>query len=226
MQDAAYVDQAFRGIAPRYVLANHVLSLGIDVLWRRKVARAVRRAGPASVLDLATGSGDLAVAVRDACPGAWVVGADFCQPMMVHARRRGLGDLVVADGMCLPFADRAFDVVTIGFGLRNMASWDGAATEMARVMRPGGHLFVLDFARPGSAPVRWLYQIYLGHVVPLVGGLLTGRRDAYEYLCSSIGSFPCGPDMVALLDRCGFNETCWEPLTGGVAALYTATRAG
>ncbi len=223
MQDPRFVRKAFAAIAPRYVLANHVLSGGIDVLWRRRVAAEARARQPQRVLDLATGSGDLASAVAAACPGALVVAADFCAPMMEHAQRRGLPHLVVADGMALPFADGVFDAVTIGFGLRNMADYGGAVREMARVLRPGGCLLVLDFSRP--APwLRGLYRVYLHRVLPAVAGLLTGERGAYEYLGGSIESFPSGPAMTALLDAHGFSGSRGIPLTGGIASLYVAEK--
>lgn len=223
MQDPRFVRKAFAAIAPRYVLANHVLSGGIDVLWRRRVAAEARARQPQRVLDLATGSGDLASAVAAACPGALVVAADFCAPMMKHAQRRGLPHLVVADGMALPFADGVFDAVTVGFGLRNMADYGGAVREMARVLRPGGCLLVLDFSRP--APwLRGLYRVYLHRVLPTVAGLLTGERGAYEYLGGSIESFPSGPAMTALLDAHGFSGSRGIPLTGGIASLYVAEK--
>jgi demethylmenaquinone methyltransferase/2-methoxy-6-polyprenyl-1,4-benzoquinol methylase len=223
MQDPNFVQRAFAAIAPRYVLANHVLSGGIDVLWRRRVAALARAQPPGRVLDLATGSGDLATAVAGACPGALVVGADFCAPMMAHAQRRGLPHLVVADGMALPFADGAFDLVTVGFGLRNMADYGGAVREMARVLRPGGRLMVLDF----SQPARWLrgaYKWYLHRVLPAVAGVLTGERGAYEYLGGSIESFPSGAAMTTLIDAHGFQGARCFPLTGGIASLYVAEK--
>ena len=223
MQDPGYVRSAFARIARRYVLANHVLSMGIDVLWRRKVARLVRGFAPQRVLDLATGSGDLAEAVRNACPQALVVGGDFCLPMLAEARRRGLPHLVAADGMNLPFGDAAFDALTIGFGLRNMASWPGAVREMARVLRPGGHLVVLDFSLPAGV-LRGPYRFYLHHVLPRLAGWLTGQRGAYEYLGGTIEQFPSGPAMVALLTENGFSNAESRPLTGGIASLYVATR--
>ncbi|MFN0130893.1 MAG: ubiquinone/menaquinone biosynthesis methyltransferase [Verrucomicrobiales bacterium] len=225
MQDPNFVRKAFAAIAPRYVLANHVLSGGIDVLWRRRVAADVRACRPTWVLDLATGSGDLAAAVAAACPDARVVGADFCAPMMVHARQRGLTDLVVADGLALPFLDGAFDVVTIGFGLRNMADYGAALREMARVLRPGGCLMILDFSQPS----RWLrgaYKWYLHHVLPRLAGALTGQRGAYEYLGGSIESFPSGSAMLALLEANGFSQYQCFPLTGGIASLYVAETKG
>lgn len=223
MQDPSFVQKAFAAIAPRYVLANHVLSGGIDVLWRRKVAALAAARQPERVLDLATGSGDLAAAVAGACPSAMVVGADFCAPMMVHAQRRGLPHLVVADGMALPFGDRAFDLVTVGFGLRNMADYGAAVKEMARVLRPGGCLMVLDFSQP-SPWLRGAYQLYLHRVLPAVAGFLTGQRGAYEYLGGSIERFPAGAAMVELLDTHGFHGSRCHPLTGGIASLYVAEK--
>lgn len=223
MQDPTFVQKAFAAIAPRYVLANHVLSGGIDVLWRKRVSALAAERRPARVLDLATGSGDLAAAVAAACPSAMVVGADFCAPMMVHAQRRGLPHLVVADGMALPFGDAVFDLVTVGFGLRNMADYGRAVREMARVLRPGGCLMVLDFSQP-SPWLRGAYKFYLHRVLPAVAGVLTGERRAYEYLGGSIESFPSGAAMVDLLNAHGFGGARCHPLTGGIASLYVAEK--
>jgi demethylmenaquinone methyltransferase/2-methoxy-6-polyprenyl-1,4-benzoquinol methylase len=207
------------------VATNHLLSLGIDVLWRRRAASIVRELRPARVLDVATGTGDLAAAVGAVCPDCLVVGADFCAPMLVRARRRGLEHLVVADGMRLPFADGAFDVVTIGFGLRNMADWEAAVREMARVLRPGGHLVVLDFSVPDTILCR-PYRFYLHRVLPWVAGAVTGHGEAYRYLGRSIESFPAGRAMTALLETNGFAWARWIPLTGGVASIYVAGTPG
>lgn len=223
-QDPAFVRRAFASIADRYVLTNHVLSLGIDVLWRRRVARMVAATRPTRVLDLATGSGDLAEAVGQACgPETRVLGADFCAPMLRHARRRGLPELIVADGMRLPFADASFDAVTIGYGLRNMESWQGALREMRRVLRPGGRLVILDFSLPTFGPIRMPYRFYLHRVLPKLGGWLTGNREAYAYLGDSIERFPSGQAMRDLIDGCGFTGTEAYPLWGGISSIYAAT---
>ena len=223
MQDPGYVRSAFARIARRYVLANHVLSMGIDTLWRRVVAGEVRAAAPARVLDLATGSGDLMEAVRKACPKAKVIGADFCLPMLGEAKKRGLPGLVAADGMRLPFADGVFDALTVGFGLRNMASWPEAVAEMARVLRPGGRLVVLDFSLPAGL-LRRPYRYYLHKVLPRLAGWLTGERDAYEYLGGSIERFPSGPAMEELLTGHGFAKARTRPLSGGIASVYVAEK--
>ena len=213
----------FSGIARRYDFANHFLSLGMDYLWRRRAAGIVRGWQPRHLLDLATGSGDLALSLRAACPQAVLIGADFCLPMLLVARRKGLRNLVVADGMRLAFADGTFDVLTVAFGLRNMESWPGALAEMARVLKPGGHLLVLDFSVP-PAPLRWFYRPYLHHVLPRLAGFLTGDRAAYDYLGDSIEKFPSGPAMCALLTGAGFADARGERLSGGIVSLYTAQR--
>ena len=192
MQDPGFVRKAFAGIAGRYVLANHVLSLGIDILWRRMTAARVASSEPRRVLDLATGSGDLAVEIQRRCPDAFVLGADFSQPMMREAQARNFHQLVTADGTKLPFAPASFDAVTVAFGLRNMASWPGALTEMRRVLKPGGRLFVLDFSLPRLPGVRQGYLFYLRHIMPRIAGWITGRRAAYEYLCGSVRKISLG----------------------------------
>lgn len=220
---APFVRAMFSAIAARYDFANHFLSFGSDFLWRRKAARLVRGWCPERVLDLATGSGDLALAIRAACPQAQLIGADFCHPMLLVARRKGLDGLVVADGMRLPFREGAFDVLTVAFGLRNMESWAGALAEMGRVLKRGGHLLVLDFSVP-PVPLRWLYRPYLHHVLPRLAGCLTGEKAAYDYLGDSIEEFPCGPAMCALIEGAGFAEAKCERLSGGIVSLYTARR--
>lgn len=224
MQDARYVREAFAGIARRYVLTNHVLSMGTDVLWRRKTARLVASFSPMHVLDLATGSGDLAVAVQKACPDAKVLGVDFSVPMMRQAQKQQFQNLIAADATALPVADGSFDVVTVAFGLRNMASWPGALREMHRVLRSGGHLVVLDFSLPSFRLMRGPYLFYLKHVMPKIAGLLTGKRDAYEYLCGSIERFPSGAQMLGLMRECGFTGLESRPLSFGIATLYSATK--
>jgi demethylmenaquinone methyltransferase/2-methoxy-6-polyprenyl-1,4-benzoquinol methylase len=224
MQDAGYVRNAFAGIARRYVLANHVLSLGIDVLWRRYTARRVAEAAPARILDLATGSGDLAQEIRRRCPQAQVIGADFSLPMMREAQARGVESLIAADGTNLPFQDESFDVVTVAFGLRNMASWPGALTEMRRVLRPGGVLLVLDFSLPQLPGLRQAYLFYLKRVMPRIAGWITGQREAYEYLCSSVERFPSGAAMEELIRSCGFAAVQTRVLSLGIASLYECRR--
>jgi demethylmenaquinone methyltransferase / 2-methoxy-6-polyprenyl-1,4-benzoquinol methylase len=219
------VQAMFGAIAQRYDLANHLLSGGLDFLWRRRAANLIHKLHPKRILDLATGSGDLALTLRRACPEALVVGADFCHPMLRVARQKGLVNLITADALQLPFENAEFDVVTVAFGLRNMISWPAALAEMRRMLRPGGHLLILDFSVP-EAPLRWIYRPYLHHVLPRLAGWLTGEKAAYDYLGDSIEQFPCGAAMCALLADAGFQEATHEALSGGIVGLYTATCSG
>jgi demethylmenaquinone methyltransferase/2-methoxy-6-polyprenyl-1,4-benzoquinol methylase len=218
------VQALFSAIARRYDLANHLLSAGLDFSWRRLAGEIVRKWQAERVLDAATGSGDLALTIRARCPQAMVVGADFCQPMLLTARRKGLPLLVAADALCLPFEDGAFDVVTVAFGLRNMETWPGALREMGRVLRSGGHLLVLDFSVP-AAPLRWIYRPYLHYVLPGLAAFLTGEKAAYEYLADSIEKFPQGAQMCEMIENAGFSATRCRPLSGGIVSLYTAERS-
>jgi len=227
MQDPVFVKDAFAKIAGRYILTNHVLSLGTDILWRRKVARLVAGLHPTTLLDLATGTGDLAAAISAASPATKITGADFSAPMLDVARARNLpqAEWLVADAMAMPFADAAFDVITVAFGLRNMADWPRAVQEMARVIRPGGHLVILDFSLPTLPGLRGGYRFYLHKILPKLAGLLTGQRAAYEYLSGTIERFPSGPAMVDLLTTNGFQTGQAIPLSGGIASIYLAQKA-
>lgn len=218
------VRDLFSSIAGRYQLVNHLLSGGLDFHWRAVAVGLVRAWKPSMCLDVATGSGDLARAIEKGCRGVRVVGADFCRPMLEVARRNGLPELVVADGMNLPFADASFDVVTAAFGLRNMASWERGLGEMSRVLKPGGHLLILDFSLPTLPLIRPLYRFYLHRILPIIAGIATGRTDAYEYLGGSIEQFPSGKAMTSLIESCGFREAKAHPLTLGTVSIYTARR--
>lgn len=223
-QNPAFVHRAFSSIAARYVLTNHVLSLGIDILWRRRVAALVQEVNPRLILDVATGSGDLAMSVSAAVPGARVIGADFCAPMLAEARKRGLQELIVTDGLSLPFPEKTFDALTIGYGLRNMADWEAALREFLRVLKPGGRLVILDFSLPRFWLLRGPYRFYLHCVLPFLAGALTGNREAYAYLGDSIERFPSGDAMLQLISRNGFSEILWEPQFGGISSVYSGFR--
>jgi demethylmenaquinone methyltransferase/2-methoxy-6-polyprenyl-1,4-benzoquinol methylase len=179
---------------------------------------------PQRILDLATGSGILAQELQRQNPKAYLVCADFCAPMLQVAKHRGLSNLIVADGMALPFAEEAFDVVTIAFGLRNMQSFERALTGISRILRPEGHVLILDFSLP-AGPFRPFYQFYLHFVLPRLAGLITGHAAAYQYLGESIERFPRGIEMLDLLERTGFRNAQLRSMTGGIVAIYYADRA-
>jgi len=222
MQDPKFVKSAFSKIADRYVVTNHVLSMGTDILWRKKVGKIVQAWEPNRILDVATGTGDLALELQRRCPDAELIGSDFCPEMLAHATDRGVKKTMVVDAMDMPFDDDYTDVLTVAFGLRNMASWPDALKEMRRVIRPGGHLLVLDFSLPKgflSKP----YQLYLNKMLPRIAGVLTGERHAYEYLAGSIDQFPSREKMCALIEEQGFTDANFKSLSGGIASIYTAT---
>jgi demethylmenaquinone methyltransferase / 2-methoxy-6-polyprenyl-1,4-benzoquinol methylase len=217
------IQRLFARIAHRYDLANSLLSLGCDSLWRANVAARVRRWSPADILDLATGSGVLAHEIRRQTPRARIVGADFCAPMLTLARQRGITELVVADALALPFLDERFDVVTIAFGLRNMASYETALGEVRRVLRTGGHVLILDFSLP-RPPLRYLYRFYLHRILPVLAGWVTGEPEAYRYFSGTIEDFPKDEAMLELLRSCGLANCDAKPLTMGIVTVYTGQK--
>lgn len=230
MPESAAVKAMFGRIAGRYDLANRLLSGGLDVLWRRRLVREVARIQPETVVDLATGSGDVAFALRRGLgSGAQIVGLDFCQPMLDEAeiKKARLSncaniDFRIGDLLGLPLGDGTADAVTISFGLRNAASRNKALREMHRVLRkPGGVLFVLEF----SQPYRWfapLYFFYLKHILPWLAKLFTGDRDAYLYLCGSIEEYPARDAISEEIRSAGFSSVRAVPLTLGTVALHIA----
>lgn len=223
MPDPTYVRTAFARIADRYVLTNHVLSFGMDWWWRHVVSSRIREWRPDRLLDVASGTGDLALKIQQTCPACEVIASDFCAEMLVHASNRGVKQTLVADALALPFGDGEFDVVTVAFGLRNMADYPKALAEMRRVLKSGGHLVILDFSLP-TGLMRWPYRFYLHRILPHLAGWLTRERDAYEYLGGSIEAFPAGTAMIRLLEAGDFQQPSFTPLTCGVVTLYQASK--
>lgn len=228
----ARVRGMFAEIAPRYDFVNHALSLGTDVYWRFRAVRKVPPEGDAPILDVCTGTGDLALAyLRAAADGTPVVGADFCHPMLAIGRgktlRRGAArvEFVEADARRLPFEDNVFQIVSVAFGLRNVSDTDGALREMVRVCRPGGRIAILEFSLPRLQPFRFVYGLYFRHVLPRIGQLLArNRHGAYRYLPASVGEFPSGEALAERMRAAGANQVHYFPLTLGVATLYVGTK--
>lgn len=223
---SSQVQQMFSRIAPRYDLANQVLSLGTHRLWRRAAVRASGAKAGDAVLDCATGTGDLALAFKRAVgPTGRVLGTDFCADMLrtapAKARAAGLEvQFEVADAMRLPYPARTFEVASVAFGIRNVDDPAVALGELARVVRPGGRVVVLEFGQPGG-PFGALYRFYSRAVMPAVGGLLTGDRAAYEYLPKTAAAFPAGDRFLALMDQTGaFASRTARPVTFGTAWIY------
>jgi demethylmenaquinone methyltransferase / 2-methoxy-6-polyprenyl-1,4-benzoquinol methylase len=214
----------FGSIAVRYDLANHVLSCGADLYWRRRAAQLVASWRPNKIVDLATGTGDLALAIARKVPRAEVTGVDFSPEMLAVARDKGLRKAVLADAMRLPFPDAAFECVTVAFGLRNMEEYGAAISEMSRVLTPGGHLLILEFSLPRWLILRAAYRIYLHYLLPLLGSFLTRNKSAYSYLGQSIEEFPAGAAMFRMMNANGFVQGEARPLSGGIVTIYTAEK--
>jgi demethylmenaquinone methyltransferase/2-methoxy-6-polyprenyl-1,4-benzoquinol methylase len=177
---------------------------------------------PGKIVDLATGTGDLALALQKKLPDAEVTGVDFVPEMLELAQRKGVRKTILADAMQLPFSDGSFDCVTIAFGLRNMENWGGALAEMSRVLGRDGHLLVLEFSLPTRSIARAIYRLYLHRCLPLLGSLLTRKKSAYDYLGDSIEEFPRGRAMLDLIEASGFRHATLQPLSYGIATIYTA----
>jgi demethylmenaquinone methyltransferase/2-methoxy-6-polyprenyl-1,4-benzoquinol methylase len=230
-EQAQRVREMFAAIATRYDLLNHLLSGNIDQRWRRLVVKTVAANLPATdarVLDVACGTGDLSLALANGIK-ARVVGLDFCRPMLdiaaAKASDRGLPlPFVEGDALKLPFRDRSFDGVSIAFGLRNLASFEGGLSELFRILRPGGTVAVLEFSTPRMPILRTLFRVYFTKLLPLLGGFLSGSKSAYEYLPDSVLRFPDQASLVALLQKAGFREVTFRNLTGGIAALHIGKR--
>jgi len=214
----------FGSISRRYDLANHLLSCGCDFFWRKRAAKIVADWNPDAIVDLATGTGDLALALMRALPNAEIIGADFSEEMLAVARSKGVRRVIAADALALPFAGRSFDCVTIAFGLRNIEDWSAALREMARVLTTNGHLLVMEFSLPSMSILRTVYRFYLHRVMPMFGSFLTQKKTAYDYLGESIEKFPGGEEMLRLIEANGFERAAMEPLTGGIVTIYTAKK--
>ena len=214
----------FGRIAHRYDLLNRVLSLGRDVSWRRVVSQRVADEEPRLVLDVCTGTGDLAIALNNGL----VIGSDFCLPMLDRAQRKGAGEsvrlpLCAADALHLPYPDACFDAVTVAFGVRNFADLDAGLAEMVRVLRVGGLLVVLEFSRPRGA-LAPILGWWVRTIPPRVGRLLSGDAEAYAYLPASVQTFPEGREMCERLESAGLVEVSAAALTAGVASVYEGRR--
>ena len=224
------VERMFDHIAPAYDRLNHLMSLGIDRSWRRTALKWLRPHRPALVLDVATGTGDFAIQACQMLPSASLTGVDLSEGMMQVGRRKveqaGLAariDFQREDCEALTFSDASFDAVTVAFGIRNFEHLDRGLREMCRVLRPGGHLVILELSTPDRPPMKQLYRIY-SRLIPLMGRLVSHDRSAYTYLPQSIRAFPQGEVMSESIRRAGFSDVRFRRLTFGVCTLYMATK--
>jgi len=224
----ARVAGMFDAIAARYDLLNHLLSAGLDRGWRRRAIRSLGLRGGETLVDLCTGTADLALAAAAGGAGR-VIGVDFAAEMLrlgaAKVRRRGGVALVRGDATCLPIGSGTADAATVAFGIRNVERPERALAEMFRVLRPGGRAAILEFSIPASPVVRAVYLPYFRHVLPRIGRLVSGHLSAYSYLPASVGSFIAPSDMAALLRRSGFDQAEAASLALGAVTLYTARKA-
>lgn len=225
-----WVRDMFGHVARRYDLLNHVLSFNLDKRWRaRTVARVsgiLERPG-ARVLDLCCGTGDLLLALESRSGRGAVLGSDFCHPMLIEAGRKIVGrrlanSLFEADALTLPLRDGSLDLVTVAFGFRNLANYERGIEELLRVLKPGGVAAILEFSHPTNRAFAAVYGFFSGRVLPWVGGMVSGSREAYSYLPESIRKFPGAEDLAAAMRRSGFTRVEFERMTGGAVALHLA----
>jgi demethylmenaquinone methyltransferase / 2-methoxy-6-polyprenyl-1,4-benzoquinol methylase len=231
-QAATWVRGMFGRVAPRYDFLNHLLSMNIDRWWRARtvsrVAHVLSKPG-ARVLDICCGTGDLMLALKARGKSATVYGSDFCHPMLVAARRkveqrRVRSDLFEADALGLPVADRSFDVVTVAFGFRNLANYQCGFDELFRILKPGGLAAILEFSTPPNALLARLYAFYSRNILPAIGGMISGSKDAYTYLPESVRKFPGAVDLASQMRGAGFANVRFERMTAGIVALHIGER--
>ena len=228
---AQQVEAMFDNIAPTYDTLNHRLSWNIDRSWRRKAIDALRPYQPQYILDIATGTGDFAIMAAQMLNPKRLIGTDISEGMMAVGREKvkgvGLEGIIVfehEDCLSLSYADNTFDAVTAAFGIRNFANLDKGLHEMCRVLRPGGHLSIVELTTPPRFPMRQLFWIYSHTVLPVYGRLVSHDKQAYEYLTRTIEAFPQGERMTEILKKAGFSEASFRRLTFGICTMYFATK--
>jgi demethylmenaquinone methyltransferase / 2-methoxy-6-polyprenyl-1,4-benzoquinol methylase len=239
---SARVRDMFTRIAPRYDFLNHLLSFSIDRIWRRRTAQRfieILRRPDARVLDLCCGTGDLAFALDRARSRAFeasqshrspLIGSDFVEPMLTRAREKACHAnrsvvFAAADALHLPFPDASFDLVTTAFGFRNLANYEHGLREIARVLKKDGEVGILEFTEPASGPLAGLFRLYFKHILPRVGGAISGNAEAYKYLPGSVAKFPAPAELAALMERTGFTAVRIASWNFGSVTLHSARRA-
>jgi demethylmenaquinone methyltransferase/2-methoxy-6-polyprenyl-1,4-benzoquinol methylase len=233
VNEKQHIGKLFDRIAGKYDFLNHLLSLNIDRWWRRKAVRAVVKNNPKArqCLDVAIGTGDLAIELARQLPDCQIVGIDLSIEMMrigeEKVQKRGWQQRISfqqASALEMPFADKTFDVVTCAYGVRNFSDLDKGLAEMQRVLKPGGQLMILEFSYPKNKLIAWMYDLYFTHILPAVGRLLSKDKTAYTYLNRSVKGFVWGQQMCERIAAAGFSEVSYQPLTFGITTIYTATK--
>ena len=224
------VEQMFDNISGKYDLLNRILSMGIDVSWRKKVVKSVKKQNPKTILDIATGTGDLAIAMAKATD-AKITGFDLSAGMLEVGKRKiveeNLQDrieMIQGDAEKMPFADDSFDVITVAFGVRNFENLKKGLDDIYRVLKPGGKLIILEFSQPQAAPMKQLYSFYSRYILPRIGKKISKDQSAYTYLPDSVKAFPHGDEMKKILKNSNFVEPFDKKLTFGIASIYESLK--
>jgi len=224
------VAEMFNNISGKYDFLNHFLSLGIDIIWRKKAIKLLKKDRPKHILDIATGTGDFAIEALALNPEK-VIGVDISEGMLEMGRKkmkkRGLDkkiELRLGDSEGLLFEDNKFDAIIVSFGVRNFENLEKGLADMCRVLKPGGKVVVLEFSRPKRFPFKQIYNFYFKAILPKIGRLISKDSAAYTYLPESVGAFPDGDNFLKVLQKVGFNETKCKPLTFGISSIYTGVK--
>ncbi len=220
------VRNMFNSIAHRYDFLNHVLSFGVDFYWRKRVLKIVKQAKPSSILDIATGTADLAILMSKAKPKK-IVGIDISASMLQKGKEKvmnkGLSELIelsLGDAEEIEFPDNQFDVAMVAFGVRNFENLERGLKEILRVIKPNGQILILEFSKPEHFPLKQLYSFYSFQILPLIGKIVSSDASAYTYLPKSVAHFPAYNDFVAIMKQVGFEDNKYQKLTGGIATIY------
>jgi demethylmenaquinone methyltransferase/2-methoxy-6-polyprenyl-1,4-benzoquinol methylase len=226
MDKKEVVRRMFDDISPKYDFLNHFLSFGIDRIWRKRLVKLLRKPNPREILDVATGTGDLAIAISKIGPRK-IVGIDISEQMLEVGRQKlikaGLDNLITfqsADAEDIPFSDDSFDAISVAFGVRNFAHLELGIREMRRVLRPGGWMYILEFSHPESFPMKQLYYLYSRFFIPVMGKMISGNSQAYSYLPESVAAFPSGKKLVEIIEQQGLKKVSFTPLSMGIASIY------
>lgn len=225
------VADMFNNISKTYDFLNHFMSLGIDILWRKKAIRELKKLKPQLMLDVATGTGDFAFEAIQILNPAKVIGVDISQGMLDVAdekiKKRGLADkfeVRLGDSEKLLFEDNTFDAITVAFGVRNYENLEQGLSDMLRVLKPGGKIVILEFSKPQKFPIKQLYNFYFNSITPAIGKMFSKNIDAYKYLPESVAAFPDGKNFLTLMHKVGFKDTKFQPLTFGICSIYTGVK--
>ena len=231
MAKKAFVASMFDNIAPTYDKLNHILSLNIDKHWRVDAIKRLSKTEPKVVLDEACGTGDFSILIAEKCTDAKVIGVDISEGMMEIGRQKvaaeGLADRItmhVDDATQLQMDDNSVDAITVAFGVRNYEQLQKGLNEMCRVIRPGGHTFILELSVPQNKILLWGYKLYFLHILPLIGGLISGNKEAYKYLPASVLNFPKPDKFLGMMQKAGFKECIQKAYTFGLCRLYIGTK--